>query len=163
MKFYIDNDKIIVFLNNKKNIDNDKIEDYLKHIISKLDENYDMSDYNEVNVYQDCNYGIILEFICDDMEYLFETSDIKINIFKKNYFLYQIDYSYINKEILNYCDLYKNKNKLYLKIKNNISFIDYLKILEYSDIVYGEEAIKIENISKKVNYEKTSCSISRKT
>lgn len=163
MKSIIDDDKIIVFLNNKKNIDEKEIEEYFKTLILKLEDKFDVTDYNEVSVYQDSNYGMILEFKYDDMEYLFDTSDIKINLFKKNYFLYEIDYNYIDKKILRYCTIYKNKDKLYLKFKRNIDEINFSKILEYSDIIYGEKAIKIENTSKKVNYEKTSSSISRKT
>ena len=103
MKTIIDDDKIIVFLNDKKNIDENEVEEYFKKLISKLEDKFDIPNYNEVSVYQDSNYGMILEFKYDDMEYLFDTSDIKINLFKKNYFLYQIDYDYIDKNILKQC------------------------------------------------------------
>jgi hypothetical protein len=105
---------------------------------------------------------MILELKNDDLEYFFD-NDTKINIFKTNYFLYKIDYNFIDKDILKYCIIYKIKDKLYLKINNKIDETLFFKILEYSDIIYGEKAVKIERTSKKVNYEKTSSSTSRKT
>lgn len=165
MKIIDNDDKIIVFLNNKQYIkDEEKIEDYFKSLFIKLEDKYNLDiDYNDVCVYVDYNYGMILEFRNSDLEYFFDNIDVKINIFKNHYFLYKIDYNYINKDILNHCIVYKNKDSIYLKIKKEIDEKIFLKILEYSDIIYGERAIKIENSSKKVNYEKASSSISWKT
>ena len=164
MKIIINDDKIIVFLNDRNSIKKYKedVELYFKLLFNKLENKYNLyiNNYNYLCAYIDYNYGMILELKNDDLEYFFDTDSVKINIFKKHYFLYQIDYNYIDEDILKYCIVYKKNDKFYLKIIKKIDELVFSKILEYSDIIYGEKAIKIEKISKKVNYEKTSSSIS---
>lgn len=162
MRIIVNDDKTIVFLNNKDGIkfNQDEIEDYFKSLMIKL-ENYDIEDFNEVYVYIDPNYGLILELINNELDYFFDT-DIKVQVFKKKNFLYNINYNYINKNIQKCSIIYKINDQLYLKIKKNIDNFIFSQILEYSDIIYGDEAIKIENIGKKVNYEEACCSTSRK-
>lgn len=154
MKVIMNDDKIIVFLNNKDYllVEKNNIEKYIKSLFFKLENNYnlDLNGYNEVLIYKDLNYGIILELNKDDINYFFEQSDIRVNVFRKNKFLYNIDYSYLDNEILSNTVIYKYKNKIYLKIKNNINENIFNKILEYSDIVYGEKVLEILNKCEKV-------------
>ena len=105
---------------------------------------------------------MILEFISEDNFY-FDLVDMRANIFKIDYFLYKIDYLYLDEEILKNCDLYKNGSNIYLKIKNDINYKKYIELLEISDIIYGESVLEVLKHSKKVDYEKESCGISRTT
>ena len=62
-------------------------------------------------------------------------------------FLYQINYDYLTKDILEKVNIYKIKDKLYIKILEQ----DILnKIIEYSKIIYDESAKEILKASKKV-------------
>mgnify|MGYP004588064971 FL=1 len=164
MKTIVSDDRIIVYLNNKTyyNLDNLDLDSFFMDIISKIQDDYEEYLYNSVNVYKDINYGLILEFISEDNFY-FDLVDMKANIFKIDYFLYKIDYLYLDEEILKNCDLYKNGSNIYLKIKNDINYKKYIELLEISDIIYGESVLEVLKHSKKVDYEKESCGISRTT
>ena len=109
MKTIISDDRIIVYLNDKTyyNLANLDLDSFFMDIISKIQDDYEEYLYNSVNVYKDINYGLILEFISEDNFY-FDLVDMKANIFKIDYFLYKIDYLYLDEEILKNCDLYKN-------------------------------------------------------
>ncbi len=147
-------DKIIVFLNNKKylNSDSKTFEKYLKKIFSKLENYIPLDDYYDVFVYKDNYYGVILEFKSSD-SYFFDSYDMNIVFIKSPCFLYEVNYNFI--EELKGVDIYKYKNKFYLKVKNETIFT---KILEYSDIIYGEYVLEVLKRGKKVSYEEASCS-----
>lgn len=157
MKLINRNEKTIVFLNNLniKNIDihdEDSLEEYLKLLFSKINDKYnlELNNYYNINVYNDLNYGVIIEIEQEELNYYNYFNDyMKINISDISLFLYEIDIDYLNNDILNFCTCYKNKNKVYLKI-NNINECNYMYILEYANIIYGEEVKKILEISEKV-------------
>ena len=158
MKTIMDDKKIIVFFNNKEldNIDlkdNEITENYFKKIFLKLNKKYniDLNGYYEIEIYKDNNYGFIIEFTYEDLDYYnyFNQIDMKINISNINCFLYEIKYEFLNKEILKNCICYQYLDKLYLKILdlNN----NYFNLLELSNIIYGDKVNEILRYGKKVN------------
>lgn len=158
MKTIIDEDKIIVFLNKDriKNVDlkEENLEEYFKIIFLNLNEKYniELNGYYNIDVYKDNNYGIILEIESEDMDYYnyFNQIDMKINISNKTIFLYEIGYEFIDNSLLKDITCYKCLNKLYIKVKENIDNNKYSKILEYSNIIYGDKIDDILKYSEKV-------------
>ena len=111
MKFVIDNNKFIVFLNKKFDLDDKlKLEKYFKDLFYNLKNKYNMevNGYYNINVYADKYYGTIIEMENEDLEYYtyFNQIDMEINVFKNNFY-YEIDYNFLNKDILNKCLCYK--------------------------------------------------------
>lgn len=158
MKTIIKDNKIIVFLNKREitNLDfnnEDKLEDYFKKLFSKL-KKYDIeiNGFYNIDVYKDEFYGMILEIENEDVDYYnyFNQVDMKINVLKTGSFLYEVDYEFVDKNILNKTICYKNIDKIYLKIKENIDDITLSKILEVSNIVYGDLTEDIIKYSKRV-------------
>lgn len=160
LKTIMEDKKIIVFLNSDeiKNIDfsdDESLEEQFKEIFLKLNKKYDieLNGYYEVNIYKDGNYGIILEIITEDFDYYnyFNQIDMKINISKLSSFLYEIKYEFLNNDIFENCICYKYLNKIYLKVLDNIDRYTYFKILELSNVIYGEKTEEIIRYGKKVN------------
>ena len=146
-------EEIIVFLSKSyipelNFIDRKKTEIYFKNLFRKLSKNYNIetNGFYDVNVYINNYYGYVLEIIIDNMDYYTyfgNQIDMKINIIKDNDFLYEIDFLYLEPSFLKFCDIYKSGKYLYLKIKKDIDNITLGRILERSNIVYGEESKKI--------------------
>lgn len=158
LKTIIEDDKIIVFLNKDKikNIDfkdEEKLEDYFKSIFLNLNKKYDieLSGYYNINIYKDNNYGAIIEMENDDLDYYnyFNQIDMKINISHIPIFLYEIEYSFLNSNILKNVICYKYLDKLYLKILD-VDKCDFFQILEFSNIIYGGKVDEVLNYGKKV-------------
>ena len=144
MKVDIVDDNIIVFLNKYviKNVDyNDSkvLEVELKNIFDKLNlyHGIKIKGYYDVHIYIDNNYGIIIELIKDDIDYVDydEVIDMKISI-NNIEFLYKIE------DIFKFNKLgkiYLYKNELYLDPSN----MD-ISLFEHSEIIYKN----INNIIK---------------
>lgn len=154
MKIETLGDKIIVFLN-KKNIDfnlndDDKLRNYFKDLFLKLKNNFDMESsflYN-IDVYSDEFYGYILEITSNDEYYnYFDQIDMQINILKNKSFLYEIDYSFLENFDVSY---FKKGSKIYIKLNNEINDILLGRIIECSNIIYGEETNDIIRYGEKV-------------
>ena len=150
MKLIFNNNKIIIYLNKKLILENAKLESYFKKLFLKIKDKYNIKiiGYYNINVYNDKNYGSIIEMENQDLDYYnyFNQIDMEIKI-NKNDFLYQIDYEYLTKELLSKVNVYKYNEKLYLKILDS-NIIN--KILEFSKEKYGEEINKILKKGKKV-------------
>ena len=150
MKLIFNNNKIIIYLNKKLILENAKLESYFKKLFLKIKDKYNIKiiGYYNINVYNDKNYGSIIEMENQDLDYYnyFNQIDMEIKI-NKNDFLYQIDYEYLTKELLSKVNVYKYNEKLYLKILDS-NIIN--KILEFSKVIYGEEINKILKKGKKV-------------
>lgn len=154
MKFVIDNNKFIVFLNKKFDLeDKSKLEKYFKDLFHRLKNKYniEVNGYYNINVYADKYYGTIIEMENEDLEYYtyFNQIDMEINVFKSNFY-YEIDYSFLTKNILDKCICYKYNDKIYLRIKEDINEIDLSKLLEIGNILYGDEVEEIAKYGKKV-------------
>jgi len=146
-------DEIIVFLNNSyieelNFTDRRKTENYFKSLFQKLSKNYDieMNGFYNVNVYINKHYGYILEINIENTDYYTyfgNQIDMKINLIKDNNFLYEIDFLYLEPNLLKYCHIYRDGKKLYLKIKNDIDNLILGELLEKSNIIYGESSKQI--------------------
>ena len=145
MKLII-NDDINIYLNKPylKNMDlnNPKT---IKNIIKKISKKYDIDIYGyiEVKIYIDSNYGVIINIKKEEFEYFDYLSDeIEMNIeIINDSFLYKIEEIYDKNQIKNR-KLYKYKDNFYINI-DKIDNINLGKIIETSEIIYGEKAKKI--------------------
>lgn len=132
---------LVVFLNNKyiESIDFDdrnNLETYFRTLFLKLKNIYgiNISGYYNINVYINKYFGVILEMFREPLECFeyYNSIDMQVNIIKDCEFLYQINDFYDNQK------LYFYKNKLYLRISNEISFMELGKLLENGVLVYGD-------------------------
>lgn len=158
MKLTLDND-ITIYLNKeyleKLNINTKNINsNYILKIIDKIKSIHkiDINGYYNAYIYIDNNYGIIINIQKEEIEYFdyFNTVELNINVTEDN-FLYKIDDIFnLSEYLLNKFTLYKNKENIYLKVKEQLTNIEMGTILENSKIIYGKKVKKIINKSKKV-------------
>lgn len=161
----LDDDKLIVFLNNiylKKNgfsLKNN-LEKYFKNLFLKLNEfyNIEIKGFYDVTIYQDNLFGIILKLKKEDLDfysYYDDHIDMKIKIMKKEKFIFKLNkFGMIDNNILKDCKLYVLKKDFYIVPKRTISNINFSYILENSDILYGEDSLKIITKARLINSKK---------
>lgn len=149
MKLIID-DGINIYLNKQylKNVDFNDTKT-IKNIIKKINTKYniDIYGYIETKIYIDKNYGIIINLKKEELDYFdYFNDEIEMNIeIINDSFLYKIeDY---NKDLIKDKTIYKYKDNLYINI-DKIDNINLGKIIEISEITYGEKA---QNIIEKNN------------
>ena len=150
MKLIFKDNKIIVFLNKPVKLKEIKSEDYFKKLFINIKNKYNLklNGYYKIYVFVDKFYGSIIEIENEELDYYgyFNQIDMEIKVINST-FLYQINYDYLTKDILEKVNIYKIKDKLYIKILEQ----DILnKIIEYSKIIYDESAKEILKASKKV-------------
>ena len=150
MKLISKDNKIIVFLYKRINFKQINLENYFKKLFIKFKEDYhiELNGYYSINIYIDKFYGSVIEIENEDLDYYnyFNQIDMEVKL-NDNVFLYEIDYEYLNKSIINNSNIYKIKDKLYIQVKDN-NILN--KILEYSNIIYGEKIKYVLRNSKKV-------------
>lgn len=150
MKLVFKDNKIIVFLNKNLNLDKKELENYFKKLFLGIKDKYNLklNGYYNINVYIDNYYGSIIELENEELEYYnyFNQIDMEIKVIKTP-FLYEIDYEYLDKEILNKTIIYKYNNKLYFKITDKTILN---RIIECCKIIYGDKVKEIMKLSKKV-------------
>ncbi len=149
MNLTIEEDNIVIFINQKSINFNyrikEKIEDYIKKLIIKIKKIYKIkiSGSYEVLIYQNNNYGLIIEMNkIDDLEFFPELIDLKINVYYDSEIFIEINDYFL---ISNYKNIYYYDDKYYINIKN-ISNKDQLYLSEFSNYIYGNS---IKNIKKK--------------
>lgn len=149
MNLTIEEDNIVIFINQKSINFNyrikEKIEDYIKKLIIKIKKIYKIkiSGSYEVLIYQNNNYGLIIEMNkIDDLEFFPELIDLKINVYYDSEIFIEINDYFL---ISNYKNIYYYDDKYYINIKN-ISNKDQLCLSEFSNYIYGNS---IKNIKKK--------------
>ncbi len=150
MKLISKDNKIIVFLYKRINFKQINLENYFKKLFIKFKEDYhiELNGYYSINIYIDKFYGSVIEIENEDLDYYnyFNQIDMEVKL-NDNVFLYEMDYEYLNKSIINNSNIYKLKDKLYIQVKDN-NILN--KILEYSNIIYGDKIKYILRNSKKV-------------
>ena len=153
MKLVTNDDTIILYLNRMyiQSLDfkdKEATEKYMKYMLAKLSTKYDVkiSGYYIVNLYVDMSYGVIIEAKKEELEYLdYFSNQIEMNTkVTHGSFLYEI--SNIDEEMFNNFYIYKLDDKLFLRVKKELSDIEMGKIIELSKIVYGKKA---DNIIRK--------------
>jgi len=150
MKLITNGDMIILYLN-KMYIrsldftDKEVTEKYMKRLLTKISNKYDIEidGYYVVNLYVDMNYGVVIEIQKEELEYLdYFSNQIEINTkVVEGSFLYNIDN--FDDSLLKKFIIYKIKDKLYLRVKENISDLEMGKVLERAEIIYGAKANEI--------------------
>ena len=121
--------------NNKEDL-----EKYLKRLFKILKNKYDVviEGFYDVTVYIDKYYGVIFHLEKDDIEYYdyFKNQvDMRIITIDTD-FLYLVDD--IPQNLLNKVDVIIIDKNIYLKIKENLSKVEMMKLLEISRVVYEE-------------------------
>lgn len=122
------------------NIDfNNKIdlEKYLKKLFKILKNKYDIviEGFYDITVYIDKYYGVVIHLEKDDVEYYdyFKNQvDMRIITIDTD-FLYLVDD--IPQNLLNKVDVIIIDKNIYLKIKENLSKVEMMKLLEISKVV----------------------------
>lgn len=144
MKIETEQSKIIIYLSFfDKETKFDCSEENFKELFLKLKKYYklDLKGYLKINVYQDNNYGVILEIIKEDIEYIdyFNNQvEMKIIIYDEE-FLYLLNNVYDIK-ILKKGQIYQ-KDNIYFKINKKLAKNEMLNLLENVKIIYEPEEI----------------------
>ncbi len=150
MKLVVDSNKVILYLNRMyiqalDFKDKEETEKYMKFLLTKLASKYDMnfSGYYLVHIYIDMSYGVIIEVKKEELEYLdYFTNQIEMNTkIIHGSFLYEV--RNLDEEVFNKFYVYKIKEKLYLRIKKELSDFEMGRVLENATIIYGKKADKI--------------------
>lgn len=161
MKIVFENDNIKVYLNKiyLKQLDiNNRIvlEEYLREIFLKLRNNYQikLNGYYGLKILYDKFYGLELVFNKYSFEYidLFESQvDLDLTIDKTNFFLYEIEDPFIiDNKLLPKIIIYMYNDKIYLKLRSDISTLEMGRLLEFSNLISGNKVDLIINKGKKV-------------
>ena len=146
MKVISKNDKISVFVIDKKVVDKDNINEYMKKFILKLRKyRDDIHGFYRVDVYNN-KFGVCIDFIKeDDIEIFNDMVDLKIVLYdSEDIFLKFDDYFLLNRD-----DIYFFRGSYYVGL-NNLSYLEYLSICEYCSFIYGEDYKNIKFNLKKI-------------
>ena len=113
------------------------LEKYLKKLFKILKNKYDIviEGFYDITVYIDKYYGVVIHLEKDDVEYYdyFKNQvDMRIITIDTD-FLYLVDD--IPQNLLNKVDVIIIDKNIYLKIKENLSKVEMMKLLEISKVV----------------------------
>lgn len=128
--------------NNSKLTDLDYALSFIKDILKKYLKQKNIKGTLKIDVYANKIYGVIIN-IKEEKNFLNKDAKITFNI--DSYFLYEIDYFNIKKSIRKNNLVYYYKNKYYLYLNKEIKTSDYYQILEFSNIIYGNNSLEIIN------------------
>ncbi len=147
MKITLKDNLIYIFINKK--LINESLEKeeeiygFIKDIVLKLKKKriQDISGLYNVYVYQNSKYGLILELTKEDeIEFFQDIIDLKVNFIKNSPIYLELEDIFliknINKKIIN--------KKYYVNI-NDLDEKQFLKLTEFSKIIFGKTATKIDN------------------
>ena len=140
---YLDSLNIVIYLK-KEVLDNnnfkekEEIEKYLKKLFKILKNKYEITieGFYNINIYIDKYYGAVLHLEKEDLDYFdyFKNQvDMKITIINTS-FLYKVDD--IPYDILNKFNVIVKNNNIYLEIKEELSPLEKMKLLENSKLIY---------------------------
>lgn len=116
---------------------------FIKDILKKHLKSKNINGILKIDVYANKIYGVIINI--KEEEKTFLNKDAKITFHIDSYFLYEIDYFNIKKSIRKNNLIYYYKNKYYLYLNKEIKTSDYYQILEFSNIIYGNNSLEIIN------------------
>ena len=115
------------------------LEKYLKKLFKTLKNKYNIEirGFYDITVYCDKYYGVIFHLEKDDIEYYdYYKNQVDMRIMTINTeFLYLVDDIPYN--LLNKVNVLIKNNNIYLKIKEKLSKIDMMNLLEISKVVYN--------------------------
>lgn len=150
MKFVLEEDKIIIYLNKKNckiNLSNkESFEKYIKDLVISIKKiyGYKISGSYNVNIYENKNLGLIIEFIKkESIDFFPDLIDLKLNIFYDSEVFIKLDDYFLIKK---YKNVYYDKNSFYINIDELIKK-DLLILSEFGKFIYGKD---LENIKDKI-------------
>ncbi len=148
----LDNDYYLIKMpkTDIKNIYNkNKITELIKKIVKDILQKYKLKGLIYLDIYINGLYGIIVSVTNKDIVFFDNEVEVKMTFHINTTFLYLIDYFDLMKLNIKNQKIYYYKDNFYLEIVNKISNNKYLKLLEYSDIVY-EDILEILNKGLKI-------------
>ena len=121
--------------NNKEDL-----EKYLKKLFKTLKNKYDIviEGFYDITVYVDKYYGVVIHMEKDDIEYYdyFKNQvDMRIITIDTD-FLYLVDD--VPDDLLNKVDVIIIEKDIYLKIKEELTKVEMMKLLEISKVVFDD-------------------------
>lgn len=150
---YYNINEFIIYLNNdyikKINLDLENNAEYnFRNLLDKLKSIYNLNlyGYYKVIVYINKNYGIIIELLKEDDEYIKifgESLDLKILFKPESKIFYEIET--FNNYDIGKINIYYYNNKFYIEVLEIEKKDNYLSLLEDSKIVYGKNLFNILN------------------
>ncbi len=147
MKLVVNENKVILYLNKMymQTLDfknKEETEKYLKFLLNKLASRYDINfnGYYLVHIYIDMSYGVIIELTKEELEYLdYFNNQIEMNTkITHGSFLYEVHN--LDDKVFTKFYVYKLKDKLYLRIKKELSDFEMAEVIENANIIYGKKA-----------------------
>ncbi len=151
---YNDMDNFVIYLyDNKKqkNVDDIKEdpEEFFKNIFFILKHKYkfNLDGLYKVELFPCINYGIIIEVkkVIDDFYQNYTDGvDLKIKINDDSLILFEIDDLLLLDDVTD-ISIFRKNDKFYVLYLTEISDKDLYKILEHSNIVYGDKCLEIIN------------------
>ena len=137
--------KFTVILNNY-DLKEDCLKNQLKEVFIKLKKDQLESGIYNVNALIDNNYGMILEI--EKIMWIDIYLDLNVKIDEGSIFLYRIDdYFHLNKD---YVIKYYFDKKIYYELKKNLDKYEQARLMENSELIYGNEAKLIRIYGKVV-------------
>lgn len=125
-----------------------KVQELTKEIIKKINKKSKLYGLTYLEIYQDINYGTIIQVKNDkNIYYKKDEIEVKIIIHTDTPLLYKIDYFDIKKDYKN--KIYYYKNNFYLELESKINKEKYLRLLEVSEVIY-EDTYQIINNGLKI-------------
>ena len=143
MKVVTSIDKTIIYTYKKEVND---INSYVKELILILKKRHGISmhGFYQINVFKNSNIGMIVEMIKEDnIDYFDDFIDLKIKVYENCDACFVFNDYFLNEKK----DIKKCNNKYYLDI-DELSYKDFLLMIEFCDYIYGPE---LENIKSKIS------------
>lgn len=151
---YNDMDNFVIYLYDDKKLESiddikDNPEDFFKNIFFILKHKYkfDLEGLYKVELFPCFNYGIIIEVnkVIDDFYQNYTDGvDLKIKINDESLILFEIDDLLLLNNTSN-ISIFKKNDKFYVLYLSEIERCELYKILEHSNIIYGDKCLEIIN------------------
>lgn len=145
MKLINEKNKLTIITNKQYNKEN--IKDYLKETLLKIKKKYNkkISGFYDVIIYKNNKVGMIIELEKDENINIYsDIIDINIKYSKTKIYLEFDNPCIIDNKLKQNIKIYKNK---YYIDTEKISNSDYIKLLEFTNLIYGK---KLNNIEQKM-------------
>ena len=127
------------FINNIDFNKQENIENYLKEIFKKLNQKYNLcvDGFYNIYIYKDKYYGIIIHIEKEELDYYeYYKNKIEMRIISiETEFMYLVNDIPLN--IINKISIENKDNNIYIKLKEELTNIEMMKLLEFSEIVYN--------------------------
>ena len=153
MKIQISDENITIYIFNKikkENLEKENLEEYIKQIIINIKNRYKkkISGYYQIYVYQNDNYGIIIDMEkIDELDLFPDIIDLKVEvIYNSDIYLQFQDYFLIEKLSNN---VYYYNDNYYINI-DDIKKDEIIKLSEFYTVIYGKELYNLEEQLKKI-------------